>query len=402
MQNRLGLSITCTSTDAAQAYREAEARTQAALGGAAALLDHALSIDPDFALANVARYELALDAQDENADAWRARALEAQDRVSPWERGHIRAVLAACAGDDDAVALAREQLATTPLDLSVLAKLSGHLFFHGGAGKRAALLSELENVAPHYGDDWAFLARHGFAASEAGDRDRGRELLDRSLSENSDSLYTIHALAHALHDANELEESATLLTDWLGGHPAEGWLLGHVQWHLALNEWGRGETSAAVERYEAFSAPATSTCGPMLQLADAGGLLFRLYLDGQGPESLPDAGVRELVTTLAPALHLPFVALHATAALLAIGDQARLEECIATVRDRVDDDRRGSIAKRVVDAVSAFSRERYAEAGAILDELDDGDREAVGGSNVERELLSLLHAGASSRAASRA
>ena len=41
------------------------------------------------------------------------------------------------------------------------------------------------------------------------------------------------------------------------------------------------------------------------------------------------------------------------------------------------------------------------EASAILDEFDDSEREGVGGSNVERELLSLLHAEATSRAASR-
>ena len=50
MRNRLGLPITCTSAEAALAYREAEARRQASLGGSATLLDRALALDSELLL----------------------------------------------------------------------------------------------------------------------------------------------------------------------------------------------------------------------------------------------------------------------------------------------------------------------------------------------------------------
>ena len=65
-----------------------------------------------------------------------------------------------------------------------------------------------------------FDSRLGFAASEAGQRKRGRELLERALDIRPQSLYSIHGLAHMLHDEGAAEESTRVLQDWLKLHEA--------------------------------------------------------------------------------------------------------------------------------------------------------------------------------------
>lgn len=384
-RNRRGLPITCRSSQAAELYRTAEHRILHSLDGVAELLDRALALEPSFVLADVAREAFALGNRVADWTGLAARC-ERQE-IHAWERGHVDALLALASGAPDAEEIARAHLREVPEDLLVLSSLASHLFFCGGPRKRLVVLELYESVAAELGDEPAFLARLGFAASEIGQHDRGRALLDEALRGEPRSLYAIHGLAHLLHDTGDYAGSSALLDSWLRENPGGGSLYGHVQWHLATAEWAMGRRAEARARYDRHCSPEATSAGPMLALADAGGWLFRCHLDGVPASDLPSRGVRELVDRLRPAWHQPFVALHATAALAALQDTVALDDCLRSVERSAPAE---SVAVRVARAVALHAQERQRETVEILHSLTPGERESVGGSNVERELIELL------------
>ncbi|MGD2129536.1 MAG: hypothetical protein PVJ17_09545, partial [Lysobacterales bacterium] len=277
IEARTGNELSSQSPEAVALYNEAIDLILGSQTGAAGALDAALEADRQFALAAAARYFLEKDGGGADADRYRALAKDSAITASGWEREHIEILFGLIEEAGNTVDKARDYVARTPGDLFVVSQLAGYLFFYGGPTKLNAVLELLESVGPALEDDWAYLARLGFAASEAGDRVRGRELINRALSIRPQSLYTIHAMAHLLHDEGAAEESTRVLEEWLaeyGSSAREGQMYGHVQWHLALAEWQTGERDAAFRRYEKFSAPGTTTCGPVLTLADCGGFLL--------------------------------------------------------------------------------------------------------------------------------
>ena len=75
-EQRTGKPVTCSSQDAHQEYQTAINLILGSETGAAERLDRALALDPQFALAAVARYLLARDAKETNADRFKAQAIE--------------------------------------------------------------------------------------------------------------------------------------------------------------------------------------------------------------------------------------------------------------------------------------------------------------------------------------
>ena len=267
---RTGRSLTTVSLEAAEEYQLAVDRILGSETGAAEALDRALALDSNLALALAARYMLAKDAKSADADVFKERALRAADAALPWERAHILALFALLEDPYSNLAATEAYIAGNPSDLLVISQLCGYLIFYGGARKLEGVLRIMESVNPRLHDDWACLARLGFAASEAGDRNRGRVLVERALRQRPQAPYVIHGYAHVLHDQGKPEESLDLLGNWLNEHrqSAEGGAMyGHVQWHLALAEWQLGLAEQAWQRYERYCAPETTRCGPVLTLA---------------------------------------------------------------------------------------------------------------------------------------
>jgi len=217
------------------------------------------------------------------------RALKAAETALPWERAHILALFALLQDPYTNLAATEAYIAGNPSDLLVISQLCGYLIFYGGARKLERVLSIMESVDPRLHDDWACLARLGFAASETGDRDRGRALVERALRQRPQAPYIIHSYAHVLHDQGKPEESLDLLGDWLNEHrqSAEGGAMyGHVQWHLALAEWQLGLAEQAWQRYERYCSPETTHCGPVLTLADCGVSIARISANRNHPPGL--------------------------------------------------------------------------------------------------------------------
>ena len=390
---RTGQALTTGSPEAAEQYQRAVDRILGAETGAAEVLDRALVLDSNFALALAARYLLAKDASSADADVFKERALMAAEAALPGERAHILALFALLEDPYANLVATEAYVAGNPSDLLVVSQLCGYLIFYGGTRKLERVLSIMESAGAGLHDDWACLVRLGFAASEAGDRNRGRVLVERALQLRPQAPYVIHGYAHVLHDQGKPEESLELLGSWLKEHrrSAEGGAMyGHVQWHLALAEWQLGLAEQAWQRYERHCSPETSRCGPVLTLADCGGFLLREYLR-TGITRPVSAAVSALSERFSAMLSHPFIALHLAGIQASAGDLASLEQCRAVIAAKEPSDQT-RLSLCLVDAVGQFARGQYAGAAESLKSVSADQRISVGGSRVERILIDLLEA----------
>jgi hypothetical protein len=388
---RTGNPVTCSSRDAHNEYQTAIDLILGSETGAAERLDRALALDPQFALAAVARYLLAKDAKESHADQFKAQTIESSRGASELERAHVETLMALLEDPYRALASTEAYIKTNPGDLLIISQLCGYLIFYGGPTKLTRVLGLLESVQDHLKDDWAYLSRLGFAASEAGDVERGRVLVERALAIRPQALYSIHSLAHVLHDAGAAEESARHLACWLDEHgqgARQGQLYGHVQWHLALSEWQLGERDKAMARYRAHCAPSTTTCGPVLTLADCGGFLLRDYL--ATGRNTPLAGeVEDQIQKFSGMLAHPFIALHVGGLYASAGNIEGLQSCRKQVENASPGSNRDT-SLTLVDSLIDLAENRYASAASRLRTLNKETRIGVGGSRVERILIDLI------------
>jgi len=398
LETRTGNTLTSESSEAASLYQEAVDLILGSESGAAEMLDKALELDKSFALAAAARYYVAQDVGEPESQVYRELAEQASLNATDWEREHIDVLIGLLDQPGDTQSKALAYVKNTPADLLVISQLTGNMFFYDGPKKLDSVLNVFESVEHALGDDWAFLARLGFAASEAGQRKRGRELLERALDIRPQSLYSIHGLAHLLHDDGAAEESAKLLQDWLDKHESgarEGQMYGHVQWHLALAEFQIGEREAAMQRYLEFCAPETTTCGPILTLADCGGFLLRDYLQSGQTKVLGDEVLKHIERVWGMMGH-PFIALHVAGLYATAGDIAGLKRCEETISDTPSGTNR-DVSLALVSSLTDFVEGDYEHASQTLAKLSPGARIGIGGSNVERILVDLIEANCKAR-----
>ncbi len=398
LETRTGNTLSSESSEAANLYQQAVDLILGSETGAAETLDKALELDKNFALAAAARYYVAQDVGEPDSSAYRELAERASLDATDWEREHVNVLIGLIDQSGATQAKALAYIETTPTDLLVVAKLTGNMFFYDGPKKLETVLNVFESVENALGDDWAFLARLGFAASEAGQHKRGRELIERALDIRPQSLYSIHGLAHMLHDEGAVEESAKLLQDWLNVHGCgarEGQMYGHVQWHLALTEWQLGEREAAMKRYLAFCAPDTTTCGPILTLADCGGFLLRDYLRSGQTNALGNS-VPQLIERVWGMMGHPFIALHVAGLYASAGDIAGLKRCEESLSEKENGPNR-DLSLALVSSLSDYVRGNYQNAAQTLATISPGARIGIGGSNVERILVDLIEANCKAR-----
>lgn len=391
LDTRTGNPLSSESPEATRLYQDAIDLILGSESGAAEALDRALELDKNFAMAAAARYFVAKDIGDSEASRYRELAEKTASNATDWERDHI-AVLTGLIDEPGATrARALAYIDSSPADLLVISQLAGAMFFFDGPQKLENVLNLLESVEHALGDDWAFLARLGFAASEAGQRKRGRALIERALAMRPQALYAIHGLAHVLHDDGAAEESAAIIRAWLKAHEGgarNGQMYGHVQWHLALSEFQIGDRDSAVERYLEYCAPETTTCGPVLTLADCGGFLLRDYLQTGQISALGDDVLKHIERVWGMMGH-PFVALHVAGLYASAGDLEGLKRCEKTLSEKPDGANR-DVGLALVSSLADFARGHCSQAVQTLASLSPGARIGIGGSNVERILVDLL------------
>jgi Flp pilus assembly protein TadD len=119
------------------------------------------------------------------------------------------------AGDAEAALAALPvHLNAWPRDALVLATAAftnGLIGSSGRVGQKRALLELLDGLAPSYGDDWWFMAHHGMAFSENGQRDAARPKIERSFAQNPNNPWAAHARAHLCYEEGDPDAARAFL-----------------------------------------------------------------------------------------------------------------------------------------------------------------------------------------------
>src|SRR6516225_949051 len=411
LKDRFDLPVTCNSAAAVEDYVTAVDLLLSAWPGAEERLDRALAADPDFALAHIARARLLqLQARIPEAKSASARAQSLANRVTPRERRHIQAITLSINGAaGDALTTVRAHAAEYPRDalpLSLALGVFGLLGFSGRRDHHEAQLALLQELAPHWGEDWWFLGYLGWAYVETGEVEPGIRLVERSLTGNPRNAHAAHQRAHGFFESGDAAGGADFVEAWLSDYERAGHLHCHLSWHLALFELARGNTERAREIYLDAIRPLVAQSAPMLSLADSASFLWRWRLYDVTP---PLDELWEEVAAHArrhfPRASLAFADLHAALAEAAILDADGLSSRIAGLHGLVGDGRLppGRVAPALCAGAAAFARGDDAQAAQVLEKAI-ADLPRIGGSHAQREvfedslIVAYLHSGLSAKA----
>jgi hypothetical protein len=393
-QDRYGLPLTTDSSVAAEAYRDGIDLMLSAWPGAVDAFARAIAADPDFALARIALARIhTFHQQGEAARQQAATARELAARhATQRERSHVETLALAVEGQlPAALAAALRHLEAWPRDavvMSVLLGAFGLFAFSGMADHDQARQDLCERYAGHYGDDWWFLANHGWSLTENGEVAKGRAMTERGFEMRRDNAYAAHALLHAMFEDGSVADADALVTQWIGGYDRSGILHGHIYWHQALGALEQGDAARALAIYADVLQPSVTAAPPLNAMSDCASLLWRLAAYGHNaPEALWDDAAA-YASQKFPKSSLPFVDVHMALLAAATRNGAALEERLAVIERRLADGKlaAGPVVPSIFRAMNAFAAQDYAACVRHLEPvLDEVVR--IGGSHAQREIV---------------
>jgi tetratricopeptide (TPR) repeat protein len=409
--DRFDLPVTSASAAAVADYVAAVDLLLSANIGADILLERAIASDPDFALAHIARARLLqLQARLGEAREAAARGRGLADRVSARERRHIEAIGLTIGGAAaEALAMVRVHAAEYPRDALPLSLALGVFGLFGFSGRRdhhEAQLALLQELAPHWPEDWWFTGYLGWAQIETGTVVAGTRLVERALALNPRNAHGAHQRVHGYFEAGDAAGGADFIEHWLAGYERAGHLHCHLSWHLALFELARGNSERAKAIYVDSIRPSVAQSAPMLSLADSASFLWRWRIyDAAPPLDEAWAEVAAHARRHFPRASLPFADLHAALAEAATGDDTGLRGRIAGLENLVHDGRLppGGVAPALCAGAAALSRGDDRTAAQVL-EAALADLPRIGGSHAQREvfedslIVAYLRSGQSAKA----
>jgi hypothetical protein len=393
-QDRYGLTLSTTSDEAADDYREGVDLLLAGWPGASEAFESAIAADPDFALAHIARARIHTFYQ--QGDVARKKAALARELVarngSERERTHVETLALAVEGQiPAALASALKHLEAHPRDAIVMSLPLGAfgLFaFSGMADHDQARVDLCGRYAHHYGDDWWFLTNHGWALTENGDVKRGRAMTQRGFDMRRANAHAAHALLHAMFEGGSVEDADRLVTEWIPTYDRSGILHGHILWHQALGALEHGDAARALAIYAEVLTPSATKAPPLNAVTDGASLLWRLSAYGHAvPHDLwteADAFAQRAF----PKSSIPFADVHMALFAAATRNQAALEERLAVIEKRLADGKlpAGPVVPRLFRAMTAFAGGDHAGCVAQLEPVL-ADVVRIGGSHAQRELI---------------
>jgi hypothetical protein len=394
LTDRFDLPVTSASAAAVGNYVAAVDLLLSANTGAEELLQRATTADPDFALAHIARARLLqLQARMPEARAAAARAKTLRDRLSAREQRHIDTIALAVEGSaTQPLALVRMHVSEYPRDalpLSLALGVFGLLGFSGRLDHHEAQLVLLQELAPHWGDDWWFLGYLGWAYIETGEVAAGTRLVERSLAGNPRNAHAAHQRVHGFFESGDAAGGAAFTEAWLPDYDRAGHLHCHLSWHLALFELARDRPERARGVYLYSIRPSVAQSAPMLSLADSASFLWRWRLYGAAPPLDEHwAEVAAHAHRHFPQASLAFADLHAAFAEAATGDGEVLQKRISGLHSLAEDGRLppGKVAPALCAGAAALFRGENEEAARVL-EAALADLPRIGGSHAQREVF---------------
>ncbi len=404
-KDRWGYSLTTEIIEAADAIDRAMSAYVGWRTDAMAHIEAAISADPEFALAHVAKGILIAGLRKPEmypvASAELNVAKASRRPATGRERLYINALEAVLAGRITEAVSHYEQIARDhPRDLFALRLSQMELFW---IGEVAWMRDISERAATHWSAELpgysAYLSIRAFGLEENGVYERAEKFGRESVERDPSDCWGTHAVAHVLIMQGRLADGIKWVASLTDNWSEANHIVHHLWWHLALFHIERGDHEAALDLYDH-------------RLRDLGSPLMRampdFYVDIQNDTALLqrlelrgiDVGDRwQPIAELAHARignHTsPFTSAHCALALAAADWSQDAEELIRSMRTFVAEDA-GVLGPRyalaALPASEAAVAHRKGDHQRVLDILSPSRRNLwqMGGSHAQRDLFFQL------------
>jgi tetratricopeptide (TPR) repeat protein len=391
--DRYDLAVSTASAAARDAYVKGCDLALTFYPGASEAFDRAILADPSFSLAHAAKAQVLM--REGNVPAARAALATAKDLatgLSEREAGHIAYFDLAFAGQTDAAIDALyAHLAAWPRDALVLATAAnpnGLIGASGRIGQKHQIAALMDSLAPHYGDDFWFLAHHAMALSEDGQLAAARAKIERSVAANPNNAHGAHGFAHVCYESGEAEAARAYLSSWLATYPRDGFFHGHLNWHLSLCEIQAGNWTKALSLYQDAMALDRHSGGPQQKVSDGAAFLWRSELAGHPRNAAAWRALYDYAASALPSPGSGLADLHVILAHAVNGDDAGLDARSRRMEDMARDGRypSGSYLPTLSRGFAAFERGDFSAAIEVLAPLA-AENERIGGSRAQHDLI---------------
>lgn len=389
-----------TDEPTAQAYRVAADGLLEASGNLIEKAVAVVAMDPEFALAHAlhARCLTSYGRGSEALTAINIAKTKAQ-HASAREQSHVAALLLLTEGKSvEALESIKQHLRQYPRDAVALqpaTTIFGLIGLSGRLDREAELAALLDELAPHYGDDWWFMGMHAFAECEVGRIDAAADRVQKSLATNPRNFNAAHVQAHVFYEQQNDEAGAAFLRYWLEAFPDDALLRTHLAWHLSLLELSLGNAEAAWQHYARDFSVARQPAPPLNVLTDVASWLWRAELAGAAPQ---DEQWRNLAAWLEANFGkagVPFGDIHRALVHVRAHNApalASLQESLVAASSRPV----FAVSAQVTEAFVAYGECNWERCAELLESAHT-PAVMIGGSHAQRDLVASTYVSALTR-----
>jgi tetratricopeptide (TPR) repeat protein len=245
----------------------------------------------------------------------------------------------------------------------------------------------MDSLAPHYGDDYWFLAHHAMALSEDGQLAAARPKIERSVAINPNNAHGA-GFAHVCYESGGADTARAYLLSWLATYPRSGFFYGHLSWHLSLCEIQAGNWPDAWSLYRDALMLDRHSGGPQQRMSDATAFLWRSELAGHRRDPAAWRALYEYATSALPSPGSGLADLHVILAQAVMGDDAGLASRSRRMEAMAREGRypSGSDLPTLSRGIAAFERGDFCTAIEALAPLA-AENERIGGSRAQHDLI---------------
>jgi tetratricopeptide (TPR) repeat protein len=393
LADRYGLALSTGSAIARDAYVQACDLALTLYPGAVESYDRAIANDPGFALAHAGKAQVLMRQGDVAAARTAlAAAKTAAAGLLEREASHVAFFDLVFSGQTDAaITVLHEHLAAWPRDALVVATAANPNGLIGGSGRigqKHQIAVLMDNLAPHYGDDYWFLAYHAMALSEDGQLAAARPKIERSVAMNPRNAHGAHGFAHVCYESGEPDTARAFLSPWLSDYPRDGFFFGHLSWHLSLCELQIGNWQQALRLYQDAIALDRHSGGPQQKMSDATAFLWRSELAGHPRDTAAWRAMYDYANSALPQPASGLADLHVILAQAVIGDDTALTARTRQMEELAQAGRypSGSYLPTLARGLAAFQRGDFPTAIEALAPLV-GETERIGGSRAQHDVI---------------
>ncbi len=325
-----------------------------------------------------------------------ALAMAASNRATTRERLHLQALSAWARRDFLGAAEAYTVLtARFPTDLLALQVGQQVDFF---TGRTSELRDRIARALPFWSDDMpgrGFVdGMLAFGLEENNQFAAALEAGLKALARDSGDAWAVHAVAHVAEMEGRTGDGIAFLTGRADDWAPDNMLAYHNWWHLALFHLEIGAIDEVLQIYDRNIARGEGA--PALELVDAAALLWRLHLRGIDVRArfLPVADAWQASLSWQPGTsYQVFNDLHAAVAFAGAGRLDRASDHLAAVEALArGNSRHAAVAAEIglplIKAIYAFAGNEPGNAAELLLAVRPRAHR-IGGSNAQRDLLSL-------------